>query len=270
MRRGINGWNFAKPVRWAEAARAARDAGFACIEPTLELEGELTVTSDEASCRQVAESIRAMGLEITSLACGLYLETPYTSPDAAIRERSRQLTIACLDRAMWMGAATILVIPGVVIHPRTGAVVCPYADALWYALDALQDLRFEAERRGVTIALENMWSGFLISPVELRDFIDRVNSAWVGAYFDTGNVLRYGDPVDWIRTLGRRMFRIHIKDYDVRIGGREGYCALGDGTIDWKAIMTALRETGYNGPLTYEGRGDLRDIAARMDKVLPG
>lgn len=268
MRKGINAWTLPRPVSWAEAAPRVRAAGFETVEPTLEVSGETAITTPEADCRQVAETIRAAGLAISSLACGLFWETHYTSPDPAVRARARELTIACLDRAMWMGAPVLLVVPGVVVHPRTKAFICPYQDALRYALEALQDLKFEAERRGVIIALENVWNGFLMSPVEMREFLDRVNSCWVGAYLDPGNVLRYGVPEDWVRTLGRRIARVHAKDYDTARDGREGFCPLGEGSVNWRAVLLALRETGYDGPLTFEGAAALEDASRRMDAIL--
>src|SRR6185503_1124987 len=113
----------------------------------------------------------------------------------------------------------------------------------------------EAEARGVVIGIENVWNHFLVSPIEMRDFIDRINSPWVAAYFDVGNVLRYGIPQDWILTLGKRIARVHVKDFKTRMGTIEGFCPIGDGDVDWPAVTAALHFVGYNGPLTFEGRG---------------
>ena len=114
----------------------------------------------------------------------------------------------------------------------------------------------------------NVWNRFLHSPVELADLIDRVNSNWVGAYFDIGNVLAYGYPQDWITTLGHRIVRVHVKDFALDPGGPNGFCPLGEGDVDWPAVRAALEHAGYDGPLTYEGKGSLADIAKRMDTVL--
>lgn len=269
MSKGLNGWTFPASMPIAEAARAARAAGFDTFEPTLNAEGELTPTTDEDSCRRLGETIRETGLQVSSLATALFWKTSFTSADASVRAAAEELTISCLDRARWLGADTLLVVPGMVRHdaqPRH--LVCGYADALARSYHALRRLIPEAERRGVVLALENVWNSFLLSPVELAEFIDRLNSPWIGAYLDIGNVLKFGVPQDWIEVLGRRITRVHVKDFSVAVGTKQGFVLPGDGDADWPAIMAALRTTGYDGPLTFEGRGDLADISARMDRIL--
>ena len=267
MKKGINFWTFPKGTPLVEAAKQARDAGFETIEPVLDEHGEITQQTDETTCRALAEAVRDQGLEISSLACGMFWSTPYTSKSADIREQAKSLTLHMLDRAAWLGTDVILVVPGIVSHFARRTLETPYADALHYAFDALRTLAPEAEDRGVVIAIENVWNQFLVSPCEMRDLIDRLNSPWVGVYFDVGNTLRYGLPEDWVRTLGQRICRVHLKDFQLDVGNVKGFCPLGEGDVDWPATMLALKETGYDGPLTFEGPGDLSDISRRMDAV---
>ena len=269
MKKGLNGWTLPRNMPLAEAASAVRTAGFDTFEPGLESEGELSVTTDEPSVRAIGEQIRATGLQISSLALGLTNLTPYTSPDPAVRQQAMDITLAGLDRANWIGAKVLLVVPGRIID-RTDPhrPIVGYSDALSYAYDALSELTFEAEARGVTIGIENTWGQFLLSPVEMRDFVDRINSPWLGVYFDTGNVLKYGFPQDWIDTLAGRICGIHIKDFKLDVGTKQGFCALGDGDVDWPEVIAALKHNGYSGPLTCEGPGDLTEISQRVDKIL--
>lgn len=265
----INGWTFPADMPIAQAARAAREAGFAGFEPTLNATGELTPTTDEAACRRIGDEIRAAGLQVVSLASGLFWQTHYTHADPLVRQAAIDLTVACLDRARWLGADVLLVVPGVVRRDKEpGRLVCGYADALVRAHAALQQLMPAAERRGIVIALENVWNGFLLSPVELCELIDRLNSPWIGAYFDVGNVQKFGMPEDWIRTLGPRIARVHIKDYRVAVGTSAGFVPPGDGDADWPAILAALGQVGYDGPLTVEGPGDPADLYRRIDSIL--
>jgi hexulose-6-phosphate isomerase len=269
MIKAINGWTFPPDMPWADAARQVIRAGFQAIEPVIGSDGEITPATTEADCRRVARQIRDTGLEVASLACGLFWQTHFASPDAATRRQAGDLTLAALDRAAWLEAPTLLVVPAVVGHfARPRELVCSYADALKRAEEALQSLALEAESRGVVIAIENVWNQFLVSPVEMREFIDQINSPWVGVYFDVGNVLRYGFPQDWIDTLGHRIVRVHLKDFKLDVGTIEGFCPLGEGDVDWPAVMQALRRRRYDGPLTFEGQGDLKDISRRMDRIL--
>ncbi len=269
MLKSINGWSFPAGTPLAQAAKAAKAAGFQAIEPALAADGELSVTTDESACRKLADQVRGAGLEVASLACGLFWQASYSSPDAADRKRAKDWTIAGLERAKWFGTDALLVVPAVVAHfERPTKVVTSYARALDLTYEALRELAPEAERCGVAIAIENVWNQFLLSPVETRELIDRVNSPFVRAYFDTGNILKFGFPQDWIDTLDSRIARIHLKDFKIAVGNIDGFCPLGDGDVDWPAVMAALKRCGYDGPLTYEGPGDLNDISNRIDRIL--
>lgn len=266
--KGINGWSFRKGTSWADAAAKAKAAGFDAIEPTFESEGELTPVSTEAECRRIGDGIRQSGLEIASLACGLLWETPYTSDDVLIRERAIELTRAALQRASWIRAPVLLVVPGLVSHPRNPTRrVTTYTEALRRANAALAELSNDAESCGVTIAVENVWNQFLVSPIEMCEFLDRINSPWVGAYLDVGNVLRYGFPQDWIDLLAGRLVRVHVKDFKIGQGDEGGFRAVGEGDVDWPAVMGALRRQNYVGPLIHEGGEDLADIARRLEEI---
>ncbi len=268
MKKSVNGWTFAPEMPLAEVVKVVQQAGFQAFEPTIGEEGELTVTTDESAVRRLGERIRAAGLEVASLATGLYWKYSLTSPDKTQREQARQVTIACLDRAKWLGTDALLVVPGLVAHFEDNKLRIGYADALRLSYEALRDLAGEAEKRGVMIAIENVWNAFLVSPVETRELIDKINSPWVAAYLDVGNVLRYGVSQDWVDTLGRRIRRIHLKDYNLSVGGLKGFCQLCDGDVEWPAVMAALRQVGYDGPLTYEGPGDPADISRRIDRIM--
>jgi len=260
MKKSINGWAFDLSVPLADTAKRVKDAGFEAFELTIEGEGQLATTTDESAVRKIGDEIRATGLDVASLACGLFWGASFSSPDPADRDKAKQWTRAGLQAAHWLGTDALLVVPGLVSHfAEPTKMVTGYADALNLAYEGLRELAPEAEKLGVTIAVENVWNAFLLSPVEFRDLIDRVNSPRVQAYFDTGNVLKFGFPQDWINILGKRIVRVHLKDFKVAVGNIDGFCALGDGDANWPEIMKALKGTGYNGPMTYEGPGEMPD-----------
>ena len=106
-------------------------------------------------------------------------------------------------------------------------------------------------------------------------YIDEFENERVGAYFDIGNVVRYGWPEQWVRILGDRIVKLDVKEYSrerqMNEGPGKGFdVALGEGSIDWPAVRGALDAIGYSGWATAELRGGdadyLADLASRMDR----
>jgi hexulose-6-phosphate isomerase len=132
-----------------------------------------------------------------------------------------------------------------------------------------------ARQLRVTIAIEEVWNKFLLSPLEFVRYVDEFDSPWVKAYFDVGNVVFYGYPQDWIHALGARIAKVHLKDFQLdRPNGRFLWRNLGEGDIDWLAVGRALDAVGYRGYVTTEvASGDatyLKDLAGRVDRILAG
>lgn len=268
MHSALNAFLFpeATPVESQLAATAA--AGFEGIELVVTAGGALRPETPLDDLRGLGRRAADLGLQITSITTPLFWQTNYGLADDAGRRQARELTIRLLDFAAACNAEAIVIVPAVVGRATEPRMQLAYCDALNRTYDALSVLRHEAEARAVTIALENVWNRFLLSPVELADLIDRVDSPHVGVCFDTGNVLAFGYPQDWIQSLGRRIARVHAKDYDVTQPGRTGFCLLGEGSVDWPAVLAALRETHYDGPLIFEGAGAPDEAARRLRRIL--
>src|SRR5437868_13437599 len=66
----------------------------------------------------------------------------------------------------------------------------------------------------------------------MAKYIDEFQSPWIKAWFDVGNVVLYGYPQDWIHTLGRRIVKVHLKDFKRKEDGY-AWVNLGDGDVDW-------------------------------------
>ena len=161
------------------------------------------------------------------------------------------------------GGTTVLVVPAVVNKKVS------YRDAYKRSQQCIRELIPDAEKQGIKIAIEEVWNKFLLSPLEFARYIDEFESPWVGAYFDVGNVVEFGYPEEWIRELGKRILKVHIKEYkkEKRFGYR-----LGEGEIDWTAVRSALSEADYKGWVTAEvGLGNLeemKDVVRRMNELL--
>ena len=219
-----------------------------------------------AEAEEVARLAQDIGLEIHSVMGGTHWQLPLSSPDEEVRTKGVEDMKNCLKMAGTTGADTVLLVPGVVNEDVS------YDTAYEISLKSIAELVPTAEEVNVTICVENVWNKFLLSPLEMRDFIDQLNHPLVQAYFDVGNVLLYGYPHHWIQILGSRIKKVHIKDFDVNT---KQFVGLLEGSVDYPRVIKALRDVGYDGYLTAElssypqfPQQFLYDTAAQMDCLL--
>jgi len=174
---------------------------------------------------------------------------------------------ASLHNAKLWGSDAVLLVPAVV-NPQTS-----YRDAWRRSQKEIRKLLPLAEELKIVIAIEEVWNKFLLSPLEMAAYIKEFQSPWIQAWFDVGNVLLYGYPQDWIRTLGKSIVKVHLKDFKRKPDGYE-WVNLGDGDVDWEAVRAAFREIGYSGSAITELKaGDdayLRDVSRRVDRLVLG
>ena len=191
-------------------------------------------------------------------------------PDPAVREKGVAGLKTALADAKAIGATSVLLVPAVVNKDVS------YADAYKRSQTEIKKALPLAEELGIRLLIENVWNNFLLSPLELARYLDELESPLAGSYFDVGNIVRYGWPEQWIRTLGKRIVKLDVKEYSRKKEADEGVwkgfnAELLEGDCDWPAVMKALGETGYSGWGTAEvpggGKDRLADIAARMDKI---
>ena len=181
--------------------------------------------------------------------------------------------IHAIDSAKYYGGSSVLVVAGRVDASHS------YDEVYRQQQSRIRKALPYAEKHKIKLLIENVWNGFLLSPLEMSRFIDELESPAVGAYFDVGNVVRFGWPDHWIRILGKRIAKLDIKEYSrakqMNDGLRKGFeVEIGEGDCDWPAVRKALKEIGYtSGWATAEVSGGDRDriaeIAKRMNDVLP-
>lgn len=272
MIKSISVWAFDGQRPLPKVFKMAREAGFAAVEVAVAQSGPLTPQSTQQDCERLVQQAQEAGVQLAGLASGLGWAHPLTSPDKDVSSRGIEYTAHSLQVAQWLGVDTILIVPGLVgAEFVQGSVVTPYDVAYENALAALQGLKTVAEETGVNIGIENVWNKFLLSPLEMRDFLDKIGSERVGSYFDVGNVVLTGYPEQWIPILGKRIKRIHFKDFKRDVGNLSGFCDLLDGDVDFGAVMQALRAIHYESFVTAEFfncEADLPKISEAMDKIL--
>lgn len=255
MKMGINEWSFPAGLTVFEQMEMAKKAGFHGYEPAFSAEGPISLTSSEQSIREVARAAKDIGIELTSLASGLYWSYPCTSSDKAVREKSAEIIKKQLEAAAVLGVDVILVVPGMVASLDGTGEVVPYDVAYDRALETITSVADHAKACGVKIGVENVWNNFLYSPLEMRTFIDTINHPYVGVYFDVGNVLRYGYPEHWITILGKRIVKAHVKDWRRSVGTLDGFVDLLNGDVNFPAVMEAFAQVGYDDYIIAEMGG---------------
>ncbi len=252
MKKGINIWSFPQ-ASIKDNLLLAKKAGFEGVELALNAEGELSMNSSEAEIKNVKKIADDLGLELYSLSCGLCWDYRLSDDDENLRNKSVDMIKKQLDTAKILGADTILVIPGVVnVEFSFPEKKVAYDVVYERALKGLNGLKDYAKSLKVNIGLENVWNKFLLSPMEMRDFIDKIDSEFVGSYFDVGNAMLCGYPEDWIRILGIRIKKVHFKDYRMQAGGLHGFVDLLAGDVNYPEVVKALKEVGYDGWVSAE------------------
>ena len=254
---------FNESISYREKFEILKNLGFDGVE----LDNPFGQNKEEA----IAAS-KDVGLPIHGVVNPIHWGTRLSDPDPAGRNRAVEgLERAIRDSSM-LGGSSVLLVPG-----RVDAAKDENHQQVWdRSIDGIRKTLPLAARKGIQILIENVWNGFCYThdgpdnqtADELARYIDVIGSPWVGVYFDIGNHRKYGKPEDWIRTLGRRIVKLDIKDW----GKKGNFGKIGEGDVDWSAVRTALREIRFTGWSTAEvGGGDrnrMKEVAANMDRVL--
>ncbi|MDR3121332.1 MAG: sugar phosphate isomerase/epimerase [Clostridiales bacterium] len=282
IRKGVNMWTFPAGTSVREAIRQAKEAGFDGIELAFTVDGELSEKTGEAEIRAIKAYAEDLGIEIGGLASAQYWNYTLSSNYESLRNKTKEFIKRHLETAALLGVKCILVV-GPNGGPDTGENPdCPkkgefrdYETAYQRALDGLLELAPYAQAQGVAIGLENVWNAMFLSPLEMRNFIDKVNSPFVGAYLDVGNMMLFSYPEQWIRVLGNRILMVHFKDFRRSVGNFDGFVDLLEGDVNFPACMAEFEAIGYDGWAFaelghYQTHPELtaRFASIAMDKIL--
>lgn len=244
-----------KPLSIHDRLKIAKKAGFESVEPD-------TIFRD----KQLAEYAKAsekLDFPVDGIICSTHWGKPLSDSDPEIFEQTMKGMRTSMENAKALGGDMVLLVPAVV-NPQV-----QYKDAWTRSVERTKQLAEDAERLNITIGIENVWNKFLLSPLEAAAFIDEIDSNYVKFWFDIGNVVQFGYPEDWIRTLGDRIARLDVKDFK---RSNNSFVPLTKGDVDWKAVMTAIDEIGFEGHAAAEVSGGdldyLTDIVSKpMDTI---
>lgn len=249
------------------AFRMAVDLGYRSME--------VRTVGDMPEAEAILSAAEKARLRIHSVMNQEHWRHPISSPDPNEVDVSVAGMEASLRQAELYGADAVLLVPAVVRQDTT------YEQAWERSQRVIRERILPvAEETGVTVAVEEVWNKFLLTPRDFVQYIDEFNHPLVKAYFDVGNVVHYGVPEHWIEAIGgKRLAKVHLKDYSrskgCRFDGLTGgwpFVPLGEGDVDWPAIRRAFDSIGYEGEATVElpggDRNYLADVGERVDRLL--
>jgi hexulose-6-phosphate isomerase len=232
----------ARDETMGEVCSRAAGHGFAGVGVAIGERGAVSFSSTESEVaawrgEAIAHKVRLAALSLVPVE-GVH----FGAADVHARKRSIERTATALELARALGAEVLLVAPAVVGGAAESSC-CSYSDRLNGTHAALLELRFDAERAGVGIALLAPANRFLLSPVELRELIDAQSSPLVGACLSVPGVSGVGAVGDWIRTLGHRIKAVQLDD-----PGDSGWRPGADDIAPW---IGELRAVGFAGVLGF-------------------
>jgi hexulose-6-phosphate isomerase len=230
-----------------EQFKAVKAAGFEGVEPMSHMKQD-----------EVVKALEETGLKAASVCCNTHWSKPLSSPKEGDRREGLEGLLHALRDAKRYGATSVLLVPGVVNKD------VPYDDCFKRSVAEIRKAVPVAKDLGVKIAVENVWNNFITKPEQAKEFLDAIDSPQVGWHFDIGNAVRFSPPETWIPVLGKRILKLHIKEYSKVKGFR---VRLFEGDDNWPAIMKALDAVGYEGWGISEQPGEMKDLSARMDKA---
>jgi len=243
-----------------EKFKAVKAAGFEGVEPMSHMNQD-----------EVVEALEGTGLKAASVCCNTHWAKPLSHPDAKARQEGLEGLIIALKDAKRYGASSVLLVPGRVVNDTDPQKSVSYDDCFRRSVGEIKKVIPVAKELGVKIAIENVWNDFITKPEQAKDFLAAIDSDQVGWHFDIGNVIRYGAPEDWIPALGKRILKLHIKEFSTL---NKFNVRLFEGDNKWPAIMKALDQVGYQGWGISEQPGNqskdaeaLKDLSERMDRA---
>ena len=244
-----------------EKFRVMKEAGFEGVEPMGAMNRD-----------EVLAAFKETGLQAASVCDHIHWAKPLSAPDEATRKLGLDGLLQSLRDAHAYGAGSVLLVPGIA---RDGV---SYEQCWERSIVEIKKATPVARDLDVKISIENVGNNFITTPEQAIDYLDAINSQAVGWHFDIGNVGRnYGPAERWIQMLGKRIVRIHVKDFTTKptaSGARGERPKLLDGETNWPAVMNALDRAGYQGWAISEQPADqaadaqtARDLAERMDRI---
>jgi len=267
VKKSVNKWVLPGGMGLKEGFALLKKTGFEGMEINFAKEGaDVNLKTTKPEAEQIVSLANEAGIKVCSVCAGW---PPLTSNSAEERKEAIEYAMKAIEVTSWVGADTVLIVPGTVKEDVSYDVVYERAKK------AMLEIAPVAEKYKVFVGVENVWNKFLLSPLEMKNFIEEINQPYVQVYFDVGNFVPWSYPEQWIRILGKKIKKIHLKDFRTSVGNAGGFVNLLEGDVNWPEVLKALKEIGYDdyltaefGPYKYYPETMLIHLSVAMDKIL--
>mgnify|MGYP003662965750 CR=1 FL=1 len=249
--------------KWPIGVFASVDAGLGVAwdvisklqVPTIQLHAPHQEKRNEATAKELAEQLREMGVVCTAVFGGFEGES-YADIPTVVRtvglmpEETRQSRLNEMreisDFAKALGCDTVALHLGFIPHD-------PAADGYDAITQVTQELCDHCQANGQFLHLETGQE----TADGLLEFISQVDRQNLKINFDPANMILYGtgEPIEALRKVGSHVRSVHCKDGTWSDQPGETWGAevpLGKGDVNIREYLVALKDIGYDGPLTIE------------------
>lgn len=275
MKKALNAWTVDPAAGMEDMFEQVKRAGFDGIELNVDKPGAsahaLSMETTAAELDAIAALSEKYALPVVSISSSLHGGMGSSDPDD--RKFSADLIFKQISIAKRLGATGILAVPGSIGDGNS------IASAYDYSFKTLEECADRIAGSKIYVGLENVWNAFFSSPYDMCSLIDKLNCEYISAYYDVGNTVAFSWTEYWIDILRSRISHVHIKDFKrgggIHRGGEFVDLTLGD--INWKKVMNAFRDIGFDGYLTAEVfKADAdqpyeayyREVAEAADRIL--
>ena len=265
MKKAINAWSIPNHINFAEMFCDISEAGFDGIELNLDPDNysshSLTMSTGKDTFTEINRLAEEYNLQVVSISTSLS-GGKLGSDNKAVRESGKDIIRKQLECATALSTDGILTVPGGMTESIS--LLHAYENSFM----AIEELKSEIKSTKINVGLENVWNGFFTSPFDMKNFIDKLDCPYIGAYFDVGNVIAFSNPEYWIEILNTRIRKIHVKDFKLNNGINRGGCFVNllQGDVNWNKVIPALSKAGYDGYLTAE-LGMMRECPEYLYKI---
>ena len=235
-------------LTWTEKLQAAKNAGFDYVEMSIDETDDKLGRLDlpQSGWDEIAAAVRAVGIPFGSICLSGHRKYPFGCPDPEKQKRSMDIMQKAVDLAAYLGIRTIQ-LAGYDVYYEEGSEKTR-ADFL----TNLKKATLMAAKAGVQLGFETMETPFMDNVKKSMEYVNKVNSPYLGVYPDSGNItnaaLIYGDDVAQDLLLGAgHIVAVHLKE---TVPGKYREIPYGTGHVDFDKVIKTSWDIGVRRYVT--------------------